>query len=143
MKTRILSMSLLIFFSMFLLAIGHHDPSQILDPDDEETTRVITVTPEDAVGLMNRSNLIVLDVSSLWQSEHLPRSVNVPYKMRDFREILQKVVPLENPLLVYDHTDQFAEKAAEDIFDMGFDKVYLLEGGLTAWRRAGLEIVRE
>ncbi len=50
---------------------------------------------------------------------------------------------VEQPLFVYCYTDRRSSKAAEFLIEQGFVSVFVLDGGLEAWKRCGLTLDRK
>lgn len=65
--------------------------------------------------------------------------VNLDFYAAEFREQLAKL-DLGKTYLVYCRTGNRSAKAVELIKELGFHRVYNLEGGITAWQEAGLPV---
>jgi rhodanese-related sulfurtransferase len=98
------------------------------------------VNATGATRLMN-DGAIVLDVrdSGEFAAGHLPNSRNIPTV-----DIEKRVGELASgkPVLVVCANGQRAGRAAITLRKSGRDPVYCLEGGVAAWRTAGLPIVK-
>ncbi|MBK5286611.1 MAG: rhodanese-like domain-containing protein, partial [Bacteroidia bacterium] len=59
---------------------------------------------------------------------------------KNFEAILD-MLDRHNPVYVYDQDGKNSMKAADMMMQKGYSKVYILQGGLDSWKKAGLEIV--
>lgn len=106
-----------------------------------------TVNRKDARFLINHrdeENLAVVEVlgSDKFAEYHLPGALNVPLG-DDFEQRISEAVPnKQQPVLLYcyDSDCQAAEKAAERMEAVGYQKVYDYEAGKVDWKAAGLPV---
>lgn len=93
-----------------------------------------------ATRLMN-DGAVVLDVrdNGEYAGGHLPNSKNIP--TGDLEKRMAEL-PAGKPLLVVCATGQRSGKAASLLRKAGRDQVFCLDGGLGAWRQAGLPVVK-
>lgn len=94
------------------------------------------ISPTDAGN--NADQLILIDVRSPieFETEHVPQSVNIPLDQLESR---YEEVPRQGQLVVICRTGKRAERAAYSLMGRGFQP-RVLDGGLVAWRRAGLPV---
>lgn len=87
-------------------------------------------------------SLQLVDVRTAEEFEvsHLKNAQNICVTSGDFKE---KVAGLdkEKPVYVYCKKGGRSAKAATILKEMGFTKVYDLQGGLTSWQQEGLETI--
>jgi len=96
-----------------------------------------------AIKLINYENAQVLDVrdDSEYAAGHLPNSKHIPAeKMSERWHELEKYK--ENPILVIYKSGVRSSKPSSVLHKNGFTKVHDLKGGIDAWRRANLPIVK-
>jgi rhodanese-related sulfurtransferase len=93
------------------------------------------MTPEDAQG---RTDLHLLDVREPgeWQAGHIAGSQHIP--LGQLRERLGEV-PKDQTILTVCRSGNRSEAAARGLRTLGYT-VENLEGGATAWTRAGLPL---
>jgi rhodanese-related sulfurtransferase len=86
-------------------------------------------------------NAVLLDVRTMEevQAERIKGQINFDYKAPEF-EILIKGMDKSKPYFVYCSSGVRSSKAADKMRDEGYQNVYTLEGGLTAWKNAGLPV---
>jgi rhodanese-related sulfurtransferase len=89
--------------------------------------------------LINSRNAVVIDVRTPeeFATGSLPGARNIPVdkfdqKMRDIKK--------DKPLIVVCATSSRAGRAAAQLRASGYGEVYVLAGGVAAWREAGLPI---
>lgn len=96
------------------------------------------MTPEEARG---RTDLRVLDVREPdeWEAGHIPGSQHIP--LGQLRERLSEV-PKGPPILAVCRHGNRSEAATRGLRTLGYS-VENLEGGVTAWAKAGLALEAE
>lgn len=99
--------------------------------------------PAELTGLINRDNALVVDLSSTndFQKGHIAGSKSVQPSQFD-PESKQLAAAKTLPVIVVCRTGMTAAGSAKRLKKAGFEKVYLLEGGIQAWRQAGLPLVK-
>jgi len=90
--------------------------------------------------IADKSDLVVLDVRTVseYESGHLEGAINIPV------EVLSSHLSELNPsdeLLVYCRTGNRSTTAVGILRENGYDRVYHMDGGITAWMRAGFPTV--
>lgn len=102
---------------------------------------VTSVDPSDAVRLIN-NDATVIDVRSSenFANGHIVSSRNIPIDELDAR--LEKLgAPKNKPVLAVCQAGMTSKKALEALRKSGFENVYDLKGGMSAWSQAGLPVV--
>jgi len=96
------------------------------------------MTPEEAAA---RSDLHLLDVREPdeWQAGHIAGAQHIP--LGELRERLAEV-PKDRTVLAVCRSGQRSEAATRGLRTLGYT-VENLEGGVTAWKRAGLPLEAE
>lgn len=84
--------------------------------------------------------LVDVRTADEFEVSHLKNAQNICVTSDDFKE---KVASLdkEKPVYVYCKKGGRSAKAATILKEMGFTKVYDLQGGLTSWQQEGLETI--
>ena len=99
------------------------------------------VSPAAAVGLMNRENALPLDVrpKSDFEAGHIINAEHIPLaELKSRASELKKSG--DRPILVYCATGTTSPAAVKDLVAAGFDPVYSLKGGISAWRAENLPL---
>ncbi len=108
------------------------------------TQRFASLTPAAAVQLMNREDVVVLDVREPGeiQGGKIASAIQIP-----FSGLAKRIGELDRhkgkTLLVYCKTGARSGMACKELAKAGFDKVYSLNGGLAAWQDAHLPISKK
>jgi rhodanese-related sulfurtransferase len=94
------------------------------------------ITPADLAG--QEGQTVLLDVRSPieFETEHIPNSINVPLSELESRS---EELPRQGQLVVICRSGNRAERGAYTLSGKGFQP-RVLEGGLLAWRKAGLPV---
>ncbi|MDO1447378.1 rhodanese-like domain-containing protein [Rhodocytophaga aerolata] len=84
---------------------------------------------------------IVLDVRTTeeFTESHLPDARNIDYKNEAFKDSIQ-TLDKSKPYYVYCKSGVRSGKAAEIMREMGFTRVYNMEGGIDAWKKEGMPL---
>lgn len=106
----------------------------------EEAKRVIqTITPEElSKRIQEENSWVVIDVREpeAYKEGHLPGAVNIPRGMLEMK-IDEVATSEETPIVVYCGGGSRASLSAKTLQEMGYQRVFSLEGGLRGWRDCG------
>jgi rhodanese-related sulfurtransferase len=101
-------------------------------------------TPQGVTNLMNRENAVVVDLRepNAYGDGHIVGSINIPAARLDSN--LNKLEKYKaQPIVLVCPVGQHSVKAMNKLKKNGYDKVYVLGGGLGAWKSAGLPLVKK
>ena len=95
----------------------------------------------DFADLATDASAVVLDVRTAEEfgEGHLERAINIDVNQSDFLQKAQAALPTDKTIAVYCRSGRRSAKAAGILADNGFKPVNL-EGGITAWKKAGLPV---
>ena len=99
------------------------------------------VNPTQATQLINRQDAVIVDVreANEYAAGHLPESRNIPLgRIEERAGELDKFK--DSPLLVVCQSGARSAGACQQLAKLGFSRVHNLEGGIDAWRVAGLPL---
>jgi len=108
------------------------------------TQRFASLTPAAAVQLMNKEDVVVLDVREPSETVggKIAKAIQIPVGA-----VAKRVDELakfkDKTLLVYCKSGARAGIACKELSKNGFDKVYSLNGGLLAWQEAHLPVSKK
>ena len=114
-------------------------------PEQKPVTGVQFVSVEEAEDMMNHDSdgrhLVVLDVRTEeeFQSGHIPGAVNIDYKSEDFKDKVSKL-DMDKTYITYCRSGRRSALSSEIMNDIGFEKVYTIEGGIQAWSQYGFPV---
>ena len=103
-----------------------------------------TITRHELNERMANDGLTLVEVldSKFYRKFHLPGAVNVPLD-EDFDERIQQMVPDKNRTVVVYCLDAECEaspKAARQMDELGYQRIFDYEAGKVDWREAGLPV---
>lgn len=93
-----------------------------------------------AVRLVNQNKGKFVDVrdKAEFEKEHIADSVNLP--LASLAEDISQLKDKSQPLVIVCASGQRARSAAKQLRRQGFEQVYVLTGGLHAWKEAKLPL---
>ncbi|MCX4188436.1 rhodanese-like domain-containing protein [Methylophaga sp. OBS4] len=94
----------------------------------------------EAVRLINQQKGKFVDVreQTEFEKEHIADSINLP--MSKLADEITQLKDFSQPLVVVCTSSQRARSAAKQLRKKGFEQVYVLTGGLHAWKEAKLPL---
>jgi rhodanese-related sulfurtransferase len=97
----------------------------------------------EATVLMNRKNALVVDVRETREYENgrLPGATHIPLSQLPARAT-ELAKHAARPVIAYCARGQRSRMAASSLAKAGFSEIYHLNGGIDAWRAAGLPLER-
>ncbi len=93
---------------------------------------------------MIRQGALLVDVREPdeYAKEHAPDATLIPLEQVSTR--MQEIAAYKDkPVVVMCHTGRRSAKAAQLLQDAGFSEVSFVNGGIVAWKKAGLDVVAE
>lgn len=127
--------------NILLIAIAFASGAMLLWPMIVKRSAGASLDTLGATRLINDSQALVLDVRAPGEFEagHLPHARNLPLAELDRR---LGELPAGRPLIVCCNSGMTSAKAAASLRKAGRADVFNLDGGLNAWRQAGLPVVK-
>ena len=101
------------------------------------------VQPAGLTALVNRDNALVVDLRPIGDFEkgHIPGSKNVQMSQFD-PEAKQLAAARALPVVLVCKAGQTSGDAAKRLHKAGFERVYVLDGGIGAWQQDGLPLAK-
>lgn len=102
------------------------------------------VPPSELTRLINRENAMVIDVRSQaeFSNGHILNARNIPEgELQSRQKDLEK--HKSNPMVTCCGSGAVSQKSARVLKAMGFDKIFVLKGGLHAWQSANLPLTKD
>lgn len=125
--------------NIFLIAIAFASSAMLLWPLVRTKVSGPALTTLQVTQLINGKNATVVDIRSPeeFAKGSLPNARNLPAeKLKQGAGVLKK----DKPVIVVCANGREAGKVAAQLRASGFNDVFVLGGGLAAWREAGLPI---
>ncbi len=103
-----------------------------------------TLSPQGAVGMINRDNAVVVDLrkEDEFRQGHIAGSINVPFDELDNR-LSELKAQGDSPLILVCDNGSRAGPAGRHLNSQGLDNIWRISGGLSAWRGEKLPVVQE
>jgi rhodanese-related sulfurtransferase len=124
---------------LLLAACGGGEQEAIAPAGDAELSLPDTVDVDTVAGVMERDDVVVLDVREPWEYEegHIPGVQLIP--MAEISERLDEV-PAEGTVIVTCRSGNRSAQVTDYLRQQGYDNVHNMEGGILAWEAAGYEV---
>ncbi len=109
-----------------------------------DTLKFISLAPADfQKTFKSESNPVLIDVREFFEykKSRLENAVNIPSSGN--LEITADTLSKASSLFLYCTSGFRSKKVARYLHDKGFLKLYSLDGGITAWKKAGLPVNRK
>ena len=124
-----------------LISVAFVSGAMLLWPVVGRGQRAGSVTPEQAVQLINRERAVVVDVSENdeFAAAHVVGSKNVPVSQVEQR--LAEVVKNKTlPLILVCANGARSQRVLAAAKNLGYEKAQAMAGGLKAWKEANLPL---
>ncbi|MDR5755826.1 rhodanese-like domain-containing protein [Caballeronia sp. LZ035] len=102
------------------------------------------ISAAEATTLINRRNAVVVDLrpAAEFANGHLPSARNL-----EVSELQAKIGQIaknkSNPVVLVCQTGQQSQRASRSVSEAGYAEVHVLEGGVNAWQKAGMPVVKQ
>lgn len=106
-----------------------------------EKAKYIDISVQQGKEMIDRGEVFILDVRTReeYNESHINGSTLIPVQELDTRF---KELPRDKKILVYCRTGSRSATASEILVKNGFTQIYNMQGGVTAWKNAGYEVVK-
>ncbi|MBE0673741.1 MAG: rhodanese-like domain-containing protein [Bacteroidales bacterium] len=116
----------------------------LLHPAEQESAQTIPAVDPDKVMLVLALDPLAIPVDVRLKFEyrrgHIEKAVHLP-KKKDL-DAFAMTTPKHRPLYVYCTTETRARQAAQLLIDKGFEKVFVIEGGISKWKAYKLPLIK-
>ncbi len=134
-NTFLMKTSKILFFALALLIFQFNDASA------QHADSAVVVRPATFEKMLKKKKTILLDVRTSEEMEegHLANAQNIDFLDESFPGKIENLNKNKTYLL-YCRTGKRTAKAGALMKAAGFKKVYMLDGGITAWKEEGKPI---
>lgn len=109
--------------------------------DQESVSKISLISPAE----LNKVNkdILLVDVRTPqeYASGHVENSINIDFKANNFKDLIGQL-DKNQEVYVYCKVGGRSGNAAKMMEDMGFKKIYDLEGGILQWEKDGFKMVK-
>lgn len=96
------------------------------------------VSASELNNILQRQDILLIDVHTPEQRHIKGTDLFIPYNdIETYRDKLPK--DKNTPIYLYCEGGPMGNAAARSLHELGYDKLYNLEGGTNAWRKAGFD----
>jgi rhodanese-related sulfurtransferase len=127
-----------LFLLLFLFAFRSEIQGQTIQKD---SIQVLSLTEFEKMSSKRKSKILDVRTPEEVAEGHLMGSTTVNFLSPDFSKEVQ-ALNKNKTYLLYCRSGSRTRKAADAMQKMGFKHVYMLEGGIIAWKEAGKEVVK-
>ncbi len=109
----------------------------------DRVSGIPSVGPAEATRLMN-DDALMLDVreEKEWTTGHIPRSKHIPLsQLKERAGELEKYK--DRPIVINCHSGSRSAHGCRTLKKLGFQQLYNLAGGISAWQQANLPVTRK
>lgn len=99
------------------------------------------ISPQEAILMNNKEGLTLVDVrdESAFKTGHIAGSLNIPLKQLEEKN--SKLAKMKDkPILITCGSGHISVGAGSILRKKGFNHLYLLKGGITAWKEAHMPL---
>lgn len=139
MKINISNITLITLLWIGFASCGQKQNDKSTDQDSASVISLISATELDKVN----DQILLIDVRTPGEfaSGHIENSINIDYKSDDFKDLIGEL-DKNQEVYVYCKVGGRSGRSAKIMEDMGFEKIYDLDGGINAWEKEGLKMVK-
>jgi rhodanese-related sulfurtransferase len=105
------------------------------------------ITLKQAYKLYKSVNVLFIDARDKWEfaDGHIAGAINIPEYNFDNNNPVLKTIPRDKTIVSYCDGDdcEMSVKLADNLFKLGYIKVYIFFGGWKEWKKAGYDIINE
>lgn len=125
-----------ILFLFAFLLLGTMSMAQTAEKD---SINVVSIEQFEKMTAKKKNMLVDVRTPEEVAEGHLPGALNINFLGENFSQEIQ-TLNKNKTYLLYCRSGSRTRKAADQMQKAGFKKVYMLEGGITAWNEAGKPI---
>jgi len=139
MKINISNITLITLLWIGFASCGQKQNDKSTDQDSASVISLISATELDKVN----DQILLIDVRTPGEfaSGHIENSINIDYKSDNFKDLISEL-DKNQKVYVYCKVGGRSGRSAKVLKDMGFEKIYDLDGGINAWEKEGLKMVK-
>ncbi len=108
---------------------------------EAESSKITVITPEEMQSFLEADNVQLIDVRTQdeYNKGHIKGAQNINFFSPTFFDDISKL-DKEKPVYLYCNSGKRSAKCAEKMIEIGFVKIYDLEGGFSKWKHEGSEV---
>lgn len=102
------------------------------------------ITPQKLTQLINQDQVIIIDIrpTNAFKDGHIINSMNIPQDVID-NELKKLEKKKDKQIVIVDLNGQKSNSVAAKLRKAGFENVFMLIGGINAWKSANMPMVKK
>ena len=136
MKT-ILKLSLILFFTISIVACNNKQPSKTTTQFGE----INVIPPAEFKEKSLNQTIVDIRTPEEFAEGHIEGAVNINLFDKDFLDQISQF-DKSKPIFLYCRSGNRTSSASKKIADLGFEQVYDLQGGILNWQRNNQQIAK-
>jgi rhodanese-related sulfurtransferase len=126
-----MKIKLSIVFAFLMLSLG-----AVAQTAEKDSIQVLSIAQFEKKSQKKKNLIVDVRTPEEVAEGHLSRAVNINFLGEGFAEEIKKL-DKKKTYLLYCRSGSRTRKAADLMQKSGFKHVYMMEGGITAWKEAG------
>ena len=141
MKSIIIKIVLLLILSISFTSCAQTTKSETISEETKEDIVVSLISPKDLNAKLGDIQLIDVRTPEEYAQGHLKNAVNINFYDPTFANDMDEL-DKSKELYIYCRSGKRSGKASKQLENMGFTKVYDLQGGINDWNKNKFEVVK-
>tara|TARA_Y100000766_G_scaffold70299_1_gene59013 strand:+ start:3588 stop:4001 length:414 start_codon:yes stop_codon:yes gene_type:complete len=135
------------FFSSLLLALPLLMTTASADKPEKKPAAIVHLDAGQAAKIISvpdkKKRPTIIDIRTLgeFKAGHLENAIHIDFLKEDFPDAIQKL-NRDKPYLVHCQSGGRSSNSLKIWKTLGFTKIYHLDGGFLAWKKAGLPVAK-
>ena len=135
------------FFSSLLLALPLLITTASADKPEKKPAAIVHLDAGQAAKIISvpdkKKRPTIIDIRTLgeFKAGHLENAIHIDFLKEDFPDAIQKL-NRDKPYLVHCQSGGRSSNSLKIWKTLGFTKIYHLDGGFLAWKKAGLPVAK-
>ena len=135
------------FFSSLLLALPLLMTTASADKPEKKPAVIVHLDAGQAAKIISvpdkKKRPTIIDIRTLgeFKAGHLESAIHIDFLKEDFPDAIQKL-NRDKPYLVHCQSGGRSSNSLKIWKTLGFTKIYHLDGGFLAWKKAGLPVAK-
>ena len=132
----------LILITMLWISFASCGQKQNSKTSEQETDPTISLISATDLNKVN-DQILIVDVRTPeeYDAGHIENAINIDYRSDHFKDLVSELDKKQD-VYVYCKVGGRSGRSAQILEELGFEKVYDLEGGIIAWEKEGFKTVK-
>lgn len=132
-----LKSTLIVFLAISIFGCNNPKPSKTVT----EFGEISIITPADFKEKSQNQTIIDIRTPKEFESGHIEGAININLFDKTFLDQISKL-DKKQPVFMYCRSGSRSRSASKKVSNLGFEKVYDLQGGIIFWARNNYQIIK-